>query len=88
MISYGSQQRSAEMPCDNRSHQLGSQKINAETLCEKRSHQLGEGQSINTGMLGVVHPSQPVTGGQSWIAEMPKMTRPHQFWATSTTQQC
>jgi len=23
MISYGSQQRSAEMPCDNRSHQLG-----------------------------------------------------------------
>ncbi len=23
MISYGSQRRSAEMPCDNRSHQLG-----------------------------------------------------------------
>ncbi len=31
MISYGSQQRSAEMPCDNRSHQLGEgQSINTE----------------------------------------------------------
>ena len=31
MISYGSQRRSAEMPCDNRSHQLGEgQSINTE----------------------------------------------------------
>lgn len=48
----------------------------------------GKGQSINTGMSGVVHPSPPVTGGQSWIAEMPKMTRPHQFWAIQSSQQC
>jgi len=53
----------------------GSQKINAETLCEKRSHQLGEGQSINTGMSGVVHSSHSFTRGQLRFAEMPFIER-------------
>ena len=49
----------------------GSQHSNAATPFQDRSHQLGEGQSINTGMSGVVHPSRPVYGSQGSDAEMP-----------------
>ncbi len=49
----------------------GSQHSNAATPFQDRSHQLGEGQSINTGMSGVVHPSRPVLGSQGSDAEMP-----------------
>lgn len=41
----------------------------------RRSHQLGKGQSINTGMSGVVHPSRPVYGSQGSNAEMPMRDR-------------
>jgi hypothetical protein len=40
-----------------------------------RSHQLGEGQSINTGMSGVVHPSRLVYGSQGSGAAMPMRDR-------------
>ena len=44
-----------------------------------RSHQLGEGQSINTGMSGVVHPSRLVYGSQILIAETLCGKRSHQL---------
>lgn len=51
----------------------------AEMLALKRSHQLGEDQSINTGMSGVVHPSQLVYGSQILIAETLWGKRSHQL---------
>ena len=51
----------------------------AEMLLELRSHQLGEGQSINTGMSGVVHPFRPVYGSQHICTEMSRCARSHQL---------
>jgi hypothetical protein len=57
----------------------GSHITLAEMLCGKRSHQLGEGQSINTGMSGVVHPSRSVYGSRHDCAVMPMEDRSHQL---------
>ena len=77
MISYGSQQRSAEMPCDNRSHQLGE------------GHQCGAEMPTWTYPPRLVLESQGSNAempmrdrsqgkGQTMTAEMPEMDHPSQ----------
>ena len=69
----------AVMPPASRPHRFY---LEPERKCRNVKDELlqGKGQSVFAEMPYKNHPSQPVTGGQSWIAEMPKITRPHQFY--------
>ena len=81
MISYGSQRRSAEMPCDNRSHQLGKGQgeYTGMSVVVHPSRQLGKGHHGCSEMPRLGRPSRPVYGSRNHNAAMPMEKCSHLF---------